>query len=238
MEGERVSWVPEAACLLLLRRLRRQCVPFACFLPQQKPPSSPGSPLPVDHHHHRSHGRGLLHPVSCQLPGCAFLKLRRGGQRCRSFLHGCLPGASAPPPSACPVQRLHASLQPARPPFHPPGFPDLLEAGQTLQIGRYLATGTEGTSLYADVRHCSAERHDTTAAWPAFCTAPARPLAAKEGRSEPSTKPSRSWKPTPPPPFCPPNPGSGGGGGGERGDLRGLQLRHTGRPAERDGVPH
>jgi hypothetical protein len=33
----------------------------------------------------------------------------------------------------------------------PTGFPDIVEVGQQLQISRYLATGSEGVSLYLDV---------------------------------------------------------------------------------------
>ncbi|EFN57223.1 hypothetical protein CHLNCDRAFT_143690 [Chlorella variabilis] len=52
------------------------------------------------------------------------------------------PGESLRPPAAgCPVLPSTPS-----PPFH-----EIVEVGQQLQIGRYLSTGTEGMSLYADV---------------------------------------------------------------------------------------
>ncbi|KAL4446774.1 hypothetical protein ABPG77_008018 [Micractinium sp. CCAP 211/92] len=36
-------------------------------------------------------------------------------------------------------------------PVNYPGFPDIVDVGQTLQVGRYLATGSEGVSLYLEV---------------------------------------------------------------------------------------
>ena len=39
----------------------------------------------------------------------------------------------------------------APPPFPPAGFASLVEVGQLLQVGRYLATGAEGASVVMEV---------------------------------------------------------------------------------------